>query len=307
MVQQPAPVTPGQPSRRRLALRRTIAAVVLLALLALGGWGAASALRSVRDPDPPPPVTRALPHPKPLRIIFPEGFTRAEMADRITAVNGIARSKRHVRTKLSARAYTRLTASSRLPGKFAGDRKRRTLEGFLFPATYQFLPKTTTRELVDDQLEAFRRSWKKVGLRYARSKKLTPYDVLIIASMIEKETAAPSERRLVAAVIYTPSRTAADADREPGLGLDAGGGAPGEGRLPLLRPQAGQGAPLFHGERIQVSRVPRPAWIWRLTPQVDATAGGRPKASGRRRGRRGRRRSAFRCPGVGASASTGRL
>ena len=38
--------------------------------------------------------------------------------------------------------------------------------------------------------------------RYARSKNLTPYDVLKIASMIEKETVAPSERKLVAAVIY---------------------------------------------------------------------------------------------------------
>ena len=38
--------------------------------------------------------------------------------------------------------------------------------------------------------------------RYARSKNLTPYDVLIIASMIEKEAVAPKERPLVAAVIY---------------------------------------------------------------------------------------------------------
>jgi uncharacterized YceG family protein len=39
-------------------------------------------------------------------------------------------------------------------------------------------------------------------MRYARSKNLTPYDVLTIASMIEREVVVPSERRLVAAVIY---------------------------------------------------------------------------------------------------------
>jgi UPF0755 protein len=41
-----------------------------------------------------------------------------------------------------------------------------------------------------------------VDLGYASSKNLTPYDVLIIASMVEKETLSPDERQLVAAVIY---------------------------------------------------------------------------------------------------------
>ncbi len=196
------PPGPSGPSRRRIALRRAVGVLVALGLLALAGWGVAFALDAVRDSEPPPPVTRALPRPKPLRIIFPEGFTRAQMAERITAVNAIARRKRHVRPKLSAAAYMKLTAKSRLPAKFAGDRKRRQLEGFLFPATYEFLPKTTTKELVADQLEAFARNWKKVGLGYAATKNLTPYDVLIIASMVEKEAAVPRERPLVAAVIY---------------------------------------------------------------------------------------------------------
>jgi len=144
---------------------------------------------------PPPP-------PKPLRIIFPEGFTRREMAQRVSAVKQIAAQKRKKKTRLSAPAYLRLTERSRLPGQFARDGKSRQLEGFLFPATYEFLPKTTTKQLVNKQLTAFRRNWGKVNFAYARSKNLTPYDVLIIASMVEKETLAPEERPLVAAVIY---------------------------------------------------------------------------------------------------------
>ena len=45
-----------------------------------------------------------------------------------------------------------------------------------------------------------------MNLRYARSKNLTPYDVLMIASMIEEEAVVPRERRLVAAVIYNRLR-----------------------------------------------------------------------------------------------------
>src|SRR5439155_19790 len=81
-------------------------------------------------------------------------------------------------------------------------RPRTNLEGFLFPATYDFLRTTTSFELAKDQLTAFCGNWSKVSLAYARTKNLTPYDVLIIASMVEKETLAPDERPLVAAVIY---------------------------------------------------------------------------------------------------------
>ncbi len=137
------------------------------------------------------------------------------MAERITAVDGIARSKRGVTPKLSAARYLAVTASSRVPGRFARDAKRRSLEGFLFPATYAFTPRTTAADLVADQLKTFRKKWSRVSLHYARSKNLTPYDVVIVASMIEKEVRAPSERPLVAAVIYNRLKA-----RMP-LGIDA--------------------------------------------------------------------------------------
>jgi uncharacterized YceG family protein len=197
------PVRPRRPvSRGRLVLRRAFAIAVILGAVALVGLVAAFALGTMRESAPPPPTTTALPPPKPLKIIFPEGFTRAQMAERIAAVNTIAREKRNVKPLLKVAEYERLTRRSKLPGEFAGDGKPRHLEGFLFPATYEFLPKTTTKQLVNKQLVAFNKAWAKVDLSYARSKKLTPYDVLIIASMVEKETLAPEERPLVAAVIY---------------------------------------------------------------------------------------------------------
>ena len=46
-------------------------------------------------------------------------------------------------------------------------RNAKGIEGFLFPATYEFTPKTTSAQLVDDQIEQFSRNWAKVDLRYA--------------------------------------------------------------------------------------------------------------------------------------------
>jgi uncharacterized YceG family protein len=106
-----------------------------------------------------------------------------------------------VRPRLRASQYLKLTERGKAPRGFA-EARGRSLEGFLFPATYDFTKRTTTKQLVARQLEAFRRNWAMVDLRYARSKKLTSYDVLIIASMVERETLAPDERPLVASVIY---------------------------------------------------------------------------------------------------------
>ncbi len=138
--------------------------------------------------------------PTPFHIVFPEGFTRVEMADRVAAVDRIAERKRHVRARLSRRAYLAASRRPRVPPCFHNS--VRTMEGFLFPATYEFFPQTTSGRLVQDQLTAFCDNWEQVDLRYARSKNLTPYDVLIIASMVEKETLSPDERQLVSAVIY---------------------------------------------------------------------------------------------------------
>jgi UPF0755 protein len=205
---------------RRIALRRAIALVIALAAIGAIALGIAAALRS-RNAAPPPPAPP--PPPKPFRIVFPEGFTRRDMADRITAVDGIALRRRGVRPKLSAKAYLQATSGKvRIPGF---GRKPYPFEGFLFPATYDFFKETTSKQLVRDQLETFAEKWAQVNLRYARSKNLTPYDVLIIASMVEKEARARTERPLVAAVIYNRlhARMRLEIDATIRYGLDVPG------------------------------------------------------------------------------------
>jgi uncharacterized YceG family protein len=196
MPPKPGP-PPRQVPRRRILARRfgVLGGVVLAGLIA---FALVKITGGNSSPAPPPPTTVAA--PRPFRIVFPEGFNRLEMAQRVEVVAKIAQGKRHGRpVRLTKRGYLAATR----PRVVAGfGSKKRDLEGFLFPATYDFLPSTTSAQLAKDQLDAFRQNWRNVNLSYARSKHLTPYDVLIIASLVEKEALAPDERPKIARVIY---------------------------------------------------------------------------------------------------------
>jgi UPF0755 protein len=140
--------------------------------------------------------------PVTLRIVFPEGFSARQMADRVAEVRRIAIRKRGVTPRLTGGAYARATAQARAPKPFRRFLRRRSVEGFLFPSLYEFTRDTTAPDLVARQLAAFEQRWRGIDLRAARARGRTPYDVLIIASIVERETVAPDERPLVAAVVY---------------------------------------------------------------------------------------------------------
>src|SRR5262245_16073141 len=168
-------------------MTRALVALLLSAALLAAGCGG----------DPPAPVTTAAaPVPKRLRIIFPEGQNVREMGARVAAVRKIAIAKRAVTPKLTRQRYLAAVKRARPPKPFLRDWRKGSMEGFLFPALYEFTQFTSADELVGDQLAAFRRNFARVNLSYAKSKNLTPYDVLKIASMVEKETVEPKERKL---------------------------------------------------------------------------------------------------------------
>ncbi len=77
-----------------------------------------------------------------------------------------------------------------------------SLEGFLFPATYELPAPPTPDDLIVRQLQSFQQNFNTVSLSKARKANLTPYEVLIIASMVEREARLTRERPLIAAVIY---------------------------------------------------------------------------------------------------------
>jgi UPF0755 protein len=146
----------------------------------------------------PPPKAIAV------KVTIPEGYTRRQIAELAArdALSGsyMAASKRsHL---LSPRRY----------GAPAGTPN---LEGFLFPATYDLRAGAPAQRLVDEQLRAFRRRFGQEDIRRAHALQITPYELLIVASMIEREAGTAADRPKVAAVIYNRLREGIP------LGIDA--------------------------------------------------------------------------------------
>jgi UPF0755 protein len=134
------------------------------------------------------------------RLVIPEGYRLTQIEDAVSHLG------------ISKAAYARAVRAAVPPPGFG---HHVNMEGFMFPATYEIKPHESARTLVGEQLAAFRDNFSHVDMRYARSKNLTPYDVLTIASMIEREARVPGDRAKVAAVVYNRLH------RGMALGIDA--------------------------------------------------------------------------------------
>jgi uncharacterized YceG family protein len=131
-----------------------------------------------------PPVKRVT------SVTIPEGYSRSQAAQ-LVEEDGLEGD------------YTQETVRSKYldPAQYGG-KGAKDLEGFLFPDTFETKPGAPVADLVQLQLQDFKRRIRGVDMRYAKSKNLTVFDVLTIASMIEREAGVPSQRKLVASVIY---------------------------------------------------------------------------------------------------------
>jgi UPF0755 protein len=147
----------------------------------------------VLEQGPPPAPT--------FRIAFPEGFRITQMAQRVGSLHDETAAQGLPLPRFVAGDYAAAVKRAVLPAGFQKPGVK-TVEGFLFPATYTLKRTATADDLVRQQLAAFTENTKGVDFSYAKSKHLTPYEVITIASMVEREARVPSERPLIAAVIY---------------------------------------------------------------------------------------------------------
>jgi UPF0755 protein len=123
------------------------------------------------------------------RVTIPEGFTVKEIAE-LLAKMGIVREAEF----LTAAQDTELLTSLGLQDK--------GIEGYLFPNTYHFIPETSPREVILKMTEQFRKSVDPLTRQRGADNGLTLHEILILASIIEKETGVEAERPLVSAVFH---------------------------------------------------------------------------------------------------------
>ncbi|TMK25783.1 MAG: endolytic transglycosylase MltG [Actinobacteria bacterium] len=157
-----------------VALAAVVAAVVLLAKSLAGGGQEKRA--------PVAPVSR---------VVIPEGSTRLQIAQ-IAAADGLKGSYR------GASKHSSLLD----PTHYGAPAGTHDLEGFLFPATYDMVPSAPVSRLVHEQLVAFRENVGSSAIARAHALRVTPYQLLTIASMVEREAKVPGDRAKIAAVIY---------------------------------------------------------------------------------------------------------
>ncbi|MCU1677164.1 MAG: aminodeoxychorismate lyase [Frankiales bacterium] len=125
-----------------------------------------------------------------LHVVVPEGFEADEVLKAIAKTGKI--------TSEDLRVASRAVKSLQLPSYSGGH-----LEGFLFPATYDFEPGTTAAKALAAMVTRFKQAAKAVDLENGAAKlQRSPYEVLIIASIIEREAKNPDEYGKVARVIY---------------------------------------------------------------------------------------------------------
>lgn len=77
-----------------------------------------------------------------------------------------------------------------------------SLEGFLFPKTYETTIDYTAKNVIEMLLTQYQLETGKLDYTQAANNNLTPYDILKIASLIEREAYVPEERPLISAVIH---------------------------------------------------------------------------------------------------------
>ena len=123
------------------------------------------------------------------RVTIPEGLTVKEVAD-LLAKMAIVEEE----SFLAAANDPGLLSSLGLP--------ETGIEGYLFPNTYHFTPQTPAREIILTMTEQFRKTFEPLMGQRHEENGLTPHQIVILASIIEKETGLEAERPLVAAVFH---------------------------------------------------------------------------------------------------------
>jgi UPF0755 protein len=147
-------------------------------------------------PDQAFAVLTAAPEPVPtVRLTIPEGYRLTQIAQRVQDVLGIPAAR-----FLAVADHGDWSLPAYLP-------KGKPLEGFLFPQTFRFVKgDTTATDVIGRLLQEFGVEVGDLPWQNAERLGLSPYEIVIVASMIEEEAKVERDRPLIASVIYNRLR-----------------------------------------------------------------------------------------------------
>lgn len=137
-------------------------------------------------------------------LTVPEGWTMFDIADAVQR-EGLA----------SRGAFLRAARDPSLIRNFAPHAP--SLEGFLFPATYEFPHRTTAKAITDEMVWRFRQAWANLTRNDPAPSNLTPEQVVTLASLVQEETPKPEERPVIAGVFLNRLRIGYPLECDPSV------------------------------------------------------------------------------------------
>ncbi len=129
-------------------------------------------------------------------VTIPEGFTLSQIAQLLDASN--LAEKKGFLEKASSPSFINALGLSPLAGP--------TLEGYLFPDTYHLFREMEPEEVIQMMVHQFKKVFGPDFARWASELGITEREVVILASIIEKETSLPEEKPLISAVFHNRLR-----------------------------------------------------------------------------------------------------
>jgi UPF0755 protein len=126
------------------------------------------------------------------KVTFPEGFTVKQMTERISKeINHISPAQ-----------FTKALTDGSVKSKYL-PQGQKSLEGVLFPDTYQVAGNETATKVAQRMSDLMARVGGQEGLDNATARVgVTPYQALIVASIVEREAKTDADRYKIARVIY---------------------------------------------------------------------------------------------------------
>lgn len=131
------------------------------------------------------------------RLVVPEGYTVRQIANAVGKLPGL---------NLSAAKFLAAATDGSVRSRYEPQGVN-NLEGLLFPATYDVRQGESESEVLGQMVASFEDHASAIGLdSAAASLGITPYQVITVASIVEREAKRDSDRPNVASVIYNRLR-----------------------------------------------------------------------------------------------------